>query len=86
MTTEDSNKALRDLIADAYSHEEQHIDMSEAKVEGFNDNITLLPHQVLARRWMEERESGKKLGGMLADDMGSAHQSSKFYTHSRLGI
>jgi SNF2 family DNA or RNA helicase len=35
-------------------------------VEGFK----LLPHQVQAREWMRERETGRSHGGILADDMG----------------
>ncbi|KDR77106.1 hypothetical protein GALMADRAFT_66302 [Galerina marginata CBS 339.88] len=48
------------------------IDMSEAIVEGFKDGIELLPHQVLGRAWMRDREdlSKKRTGGILADDMG----------------
>jgi hypothetical protein len=44
--------------------------MSQALVEGFRDGIVLMPHQVLGRAWMKERETGKKTGGILADDMG----------------
>jgi SNF2 family DNA or RNA helicase len=49
---------------------ETEIDMKLAKVNGFRDDILLLPHQVLGRAWMADREDGKKLGGILADDMG----------------
>lgn len=49
---------------------EGQIDMSQAIVEGFRENVILLPHQVLGRLWMGERETGKKMGGILADDMG----------------
>ncbi|EJD05330.1 uncharacterized protein FOMMEDRAFT_138838 [Fomitiporia mediterranea MF3/22] len=46
------------------------IDMKDAVVDGFQENIKLLPHQVIGRKWMADRESGKKAGGILADDMG----------------
>ena len=48
----------------------QDIDMKLAVVDGFREDVRLLPHQVVGRIWMKERESGKKLGGILADDMG----------------
>lgn len=37
----------------------------------FISDFKLLPHQVQARKWMKERESGRSHGGILADDMGS---------------
>lgn len=70
MSSQDAQKALRDLISDVYSHEDQEVDMADAKVEGFQDTVLLLPHQVLGRKWMAERETGKKSGGLLADEMG----------------
>ncbi|KAI0080447.1 hypothetical protein K474DRAFT_1682619 [Panus rudis PR-1116 ss-1] len=70
MTADEAQKALHDLVADVYAHEDQAIDLKDARVEGFREGITLLPHQVLGRKWMTERESGKKTGGILADDMG----------------
>ena len=74
-STHDAEKDLKDLFQQSFDgHEEEKdgvaLDMSEAIVEGFRDGITLLPHQVIGRRWMRERETGKKLGGILADDMG----------------
>lgn len=71
MSAADAEKALRALVEDTVnSTEETEIDMSEAIVSGFVDGIELLPHQVIGRNWMRERETGKKTGGILADDMG----------------
>lgn len=71
MSATETEKALRALVEDAVNHDDDvEIDMDEAIVEGFKEGITLLPHQVLGRAWMRERESGKKMGGILADDMG----------------
>jgi len=71
MSTAETEKALRALVEDSVNHDDDvEIDMDEAIVEGFRDGITLLPHQVLGRAWMRERESDKKTGGILADDMG----------------
>jgi hypothetical protein len=67
----EAEKALRQLVEDSHNdNEDDQVDMSLAIVEGFQDGITLLPHQVLGRVWMKERETGKKAGGILADDMG----------------
>jgi SNF2 family DNA or RNA helicase len=71
MSAAETEKALRALVEDSITHDDEvEINMDEAIVEGFKDGITLLPHQVLGRAWMRERESGKKTGGILADDMG----------------
>lgn len=70
MSQSEAQKALQDLVADAYAHEEEEIDQKDAIVEGFAEGIKLLPHQILGRKWMAEREVGKKTGGILADDMG----------------
>jgi len=69
----EAEKALRDLIAGDFADlDEIEIDMSQAVVPGFKECITLLPHQVLGREWMRDREdvSKKHHGGILADDMG----------------
>jgi hypothetical protein len=53
---------------------EAEVNMEEAVVKGFKEGITLLPHQVLGRAWMRDREdiTKKRTGGILADDMGFA--------------
>jgi SNF2 family DNA or RNA helicase len=67
----ETEKALRQLVEDSHNdNEDDEVDMDQAIVEGFRDGIALLPHQVLGRIWMRERETGKKTGGILADDMG----------------
>lgn len=51
---------------------ETEIDMEDAIVKGFKEGIKLLPHQILGRAWMRDREdvTKKRTGGILADDMG----------------
>ena len=66
----DAEKALKDLLSQSMNEITQDIDMKLAVVDGFREDVRLLPHQVVGRIWMKERESGKKLGGILADDMG----------------
>lgn len=67
----EAEKALRELVEESHNDNgDTEIDMSQAIVEGFREGIVLMPHQVLGRAWMKERETGKKLGGILADDMG----------------
>lgn len=73
MSTSDAEKALRDLMGGAMNDDVgTEIDMDEAIVEGFQDGIELLPHQILGRAWMRDREdlTKKRTGGILADDMG----------------
>ncbi|KAG6919121.1 hypothetical protein DXG01_008928 [Tephrocybe rancida] len=69
----DSEKALRELMSGGMDQElENEVDMEDATVKGFRENIRLLPHQIIGRAWMKEREdpSKKRMGGILADDMG----------------
>ncbi|KAF8804390.1 hypothetical protein BYT27DRAFT_7143491 [Phlegmacium glaucopus] len=75
MSAGDAEKALRDLMGGGMNQEvdaDVEVDMSQATVEGFKAGITLLPHQVLGRAWMKDREdlTKKRTGGILADDMG----------------
>jgi hypothetical protein len=71
----DAEKDLKEFFQQAFDgredgEEEEPIDMADAIVDGFQDDVTLLPHQIVGRKWMAEREAGKKRGGILADDMG----------------
>ncbi|KAI0037045.1 SNF2 family N-terminal domain-containing protein, partial [Vararia minispora EC-137] len=74
-TAAEAEKDLKEFFQQAFDgrddgEESEPIDMSEAIIEGFRDGIKLLPHQIIGRKWMAEREKGKKRGGILADDMG----------------
>ncbi|ORX33465.1 SNF2 family N-terminal domain-domain-containing protein, partial [Kockovaella imperatae] len=71
----DADEHMRELLSGAVGDGED--DMGEDKVqegedivEGFADNVRLMPHQVRGVRWMRQRESARKYGGILADDMG----------------
>jgi hypothetical protein len=75
MSAGEAEKALRELIGGGINQEldaDIEVDMSQATVEGFKPEFRLLPHQVLGRAWMKDREdvSKKRNGGILADDMG----------------
>ncbi|TBU59783.1 SNF2 family N-terminal domain-containing protein [Dichomitus squalens] len=70
MTQADTEKALRDFVAEEYNDGGVQYTIEDATVEGFREGVLLLPHQIKSRVWMAERESGKKTGGILADDMG----------------
>ncbi|KAJ7138696.1 SNF2 family N-terminal domain-containing protein [Mycena crocata] len=50
--------------------ESHGISVADTMVPGFRDNIRLMPHQILGRVWMREREDSASMGGILADDMG----------------
>ncbi|KAG8736436.1 hypothetical protein FRC10_009318 [Ceratobasidium sp. 414] len=70
-TPDDAQRALKELVEGAIGTADlEGVDMKDATVNGFRDNITLMPHQIQGRAWMRERESGRKCGGILADDMG----------------
>ncbi|KZW00364.1 hypothetical protein EXIGLDRAFT_761716 [Exidia glandulosa HHB12029] len=66
----DAQKAMVDLVQSNLADIEQDFDPEDAIVDGFQEGTKLLPHQVIGRKWMAEREQGKKFGGILADDMG----------------
>ncbi|TFK53181.1 hypothetical protein OE88DRAFT_1626853 [Heliocybe sulcata] len=67
----EAEKDIRALCEDTLAQKDYvEVDMSLATVPGFKEGITLLPHQILGRTWMKEREQGKSRGGILADDMG----------------
>ncbi|KAJ3980544.1 SNF2 family N-terminal domain-containing protein [Lentinula detonsa] len=69
----DAEKALRDLMGGAMNQDiDVEINPDDFTVQGFKDEFKLLNHQVIARKWMRERENPqlKRMGGILADDMG----------------
>lgn len=57
--------ALEGLLAQDL---EVDYDAEDAKVEGMT--VTLKPYQIQGVKWMQQRESGRHKGGILADDMG----------------
>lgn len=64
----DPEEQMRELLAGAVGDgEEGGDDEGDDTVEGFADGMRLMPHQVRGTRWMRERESGRKYGGILAD-------------------
>ncbi|KAJ7256478.1 SNF2 family N-terminal domain-containing protein [Mycena haematopus] len=73
MSSAQAESALRDLMtADSNADATTEIDPEDAIVPGFKEGIRLMPHQVLGRKWMCDREdvTKKRFGGILADDMG----------------
>lgn len=75
MTSSDAEKALRELMSGGMNQEldeDIEIDLEQATVPGFNEGFKLLPHQIIGRAWMRDREdpAKKRTGGILADDMG----------------
>ncbi|KAJ8082179.1 hypothetical protein PM082_008026 [Marasmius tenuissimus] len=71
---EEAEKALRDLMGGTMNDEGENVEFTDedAQVPGFKDEFRLLPHQIIGRRFMKEREDpkAKRMGGILADDMG----------------
>lgn len=65
----DPEEQMRSLLAGAVGEGEgdEEEDEGADTVEGFADGIRLMPHQVRGVRWMRERETGRKYGGILAD-------------------
>lgn len=67
-TADEAQNAMKELLGGVIgSIDLSSINMEDAKVEGFSDDIRLMPHQIQGRAWMKERETGKKAGGILAD-------------------
>lgn len=70
MSAADTEKAIRDLVSGAFGETEVEVSLDDTEVPGLDPKFRLLAHQVVSRKWMADRESGKKNGGILADDMG----------------
>ncbi|THV04373.1 hypothetical protein K435DRAFT_961979 [Dendrothele bispora CBS 962.96] len=69
----DANQALMELFTQSTTSSSQAILYTSPpkKVSGFKENISLKPHQHVARAWMRESEyDPRRMGGILADDMG----------------
>lgn len=60
-----------DLLTNIHTSVEEGLkyDEADAFVPGFAPGIKLKPWQVHGRHWMLERETGRKHGGILADDV-----------------
>ena len=67
-----AESALRDLMA-SDTNAEVDVNIEDAIVPGFRENIRLKPYQIAGRAWMTEREdvTKKRYGGLLCDDMGA---------------
>lgn len=64
----DAEEQMRELLAGAVGDgEDDHGGEGDDTVEGFAKDMKLMPHQVRGVRWMRERETGRKRGGILAD-------------------
>lgn len=61
---------VKDLFKGTAVNHEVEIKEGDDVVEKFSDGFRLLRHQIQARVWMKERETGGSHGGILADDMG----------------
>lgn len=71
----DADKHMRELLSGAIGDGEDEMGDDAVKegeeiVKGFAADIRLMPHQVRGVRWMRNRESGRKYGGILADVSG----------------
>lgn len=64
----DAEKHMRRLLSDAIGDDDaEDIEEGDREIEGFADNVRLMPHQVRGVRFMRKRESGRNYGGILAD-------------------
>lgn len=61
---------VKELFKGTAVNHEVEIKEGSDIVDKFVDGFSLLRHQIQARQWMEERETGGSRGGILADDMG----------------
>lgn len=70
LTTEETEKELRDLLANIQSTEEEIPPQDRTGTpEGMSDTIVLLEHQKIGLTWLQKMEDGTNKGGVLADDM-----------------
>lgn len=70
LTQDESEKELRDLLANIQSAEEEIPPKDRTGTpEGMSDDIVLLEHQKIGLTWLQKMEDGTNKGGILADDM-----------------
>jgi hypothetical protein len=65
----DAEAHMRELLSGAVGSGEQDEAFEEGDdvIEGFAKGMRLMPHQVRGTKWMKQRETGRKYGGILAD-------------------
>ena len=61
---------VKELFKGTVVNHEVEIKEGSDIVEKFAEGFRLLRHQIQAREWMKQRETGSSRGGILADDMG----------------
>ena len=61
---------VKELFKGTAVNHEVEIKEGDDVVPKFADDFRLLRHQIQARVWMKQRETGGSHGGILADDMG----------------
>jgi len=61
---------VKGLFKGTTVNHEVEIKEGDDVVERFTNDFRLLRHQIQAREWMKQRETGGSRGGILADDMG----------------
>jgi len=61
---------VKELFKGTSVNHEVEIKEGDEIVEKFASDFRLLRHQIQAKEWMKERETGRSHGGILADDMG----------------
>lgn len=62
----DAEKHMRELLSGAIGDDDAVEEGSDV-IEGFNEGVRLMPHQVRGVQWMKKRETGRNTGGILAD-------------------
>jgi hypothetical protein len=68
--SEQAEEDVKELFKGSTVNHEVERKKNDDIVSAFPDDFRLLPHQVQAREWMKNRETGRSHGGILADDMG----------------
>jgi hypothetical protein len=70
LTAADTEKELRDLLANIQAAEEEIAPQDRTGTpEGMASNIALLEHQKIGLTWLTKMEEGTNRGGILGDDM-----------------